>query len=269
MCNRYVDCNLHSELSGDSILQLEWFLRSASCFGVTAVCPTEHYDPVPTDPMMSGYEYAVAVDRHRRLSPMYPSIQLGLGVEISYREHGEEQTKQFLVDKDFDVIIGSIHDVGELYIKEWMSSICSNSPIRDRYYKYFKLLHQAALSGMFPILGHLDYLKKYAPHPTSGELARAFDSELYEICSVQLNNGGLIEVNVSGLRHVIKEPYPSKRILDIYRNAGGRYVTVGSDAHAPEHLSSELYKTAWSYCQASHLEIVHWTELPNPRSQFP
>ena len=135
------------------------------------------------------------------------------------------------------------------------------SPVRTRYLEYFDLLVNAARSALFPVLGHLDYLKKYPPYPSSDELARLFDDELYEICSIQVANGGVIEVNGSGFRHTIKEPYPSKHILEIYRNAGGRFVTVGSDAHAPEHISCELYEAVGDYCRSSHLEIVHWKDL--------
>jgi len=255
------DSHIHTELSGDSILKLEWVLESAPSLGISALCPTEHYDPLPTDPMMAGYDHSAAVTRHRHLSGLYSSVKLGLGVEISYRSHGEEQIKQFLVDKEFDVIIGSVHDIGERYIKEWMSSPSPDRSMYHRYIRYFDLLLCAARSGMFPILGHLDYLKKYDPYPTSSELSRTFDSELYAICSTQLENGGVIEVNASGFRHAVGEPYPSKYILDIYRNAGGKYVTVGSDAHAPQHLTVELYEATWNYCRASQVEVLHWAEL--------
>ena len=263
MRKQYLDCHVNTELSGDSILKLDELLRLAPSLGLGAVCPTEHYDPIPTDVMMAGYDHQAAVQRQRRLSGLHPSVQLGLGVEISYRIHGEEQIKHFLKDKEFDMIIGSVHDIRDQYLKEWMSSERDNSPVRKRYAEYFHLLVNAARSALFPVLGHLDYLKKYPPYPPSDELAREFDGELYETCSIQVANGGLIEVNASGFRHEINEPYPSKRILDIYRNAGGRYVTVGSDAHALDHISSALYETVRSYCHSSSLEILHWNQLTN------
>jgi histidinol-phosphatase (PHP family) len=46
-----------------------------------------------------------------------------------------------------------------------------------------------------------------------------------------VDRGTALEVNTSGLRHGVREPYPSPDIVALFRALGGRAVTIGSDGH--------------------------------------
>jgi histidinol-phosphatase (PHP family) len=48
--------------------------------------------------------------------------------------------------------------------------------------------------------------------------------------------GMAIEVNTITLRRSIQELSPSRTILDWFHELGGQWVTLGSDAHAPEKI---------------------------------
>ena len=50
----------------------------------------------------------------------------------------------------------------------------------------------------------------------------------------------IIEINTSSLRKGHEQTMPGKELLEIYKNNGGRYVTIGSDAHYME--AKELLK---------------------------
>ena len=50
------------------------------------------------------------------------------------------------------------------------------------------------------------------------------------------------------------DPLPSAKILQLYRQMGGEVVTIGSDAHVPEHIGMAvpdcqqlLRDTGWRY----------------------
>ena len=45
-----------------------------------------------------------------------------------------------------------------------------------------------------------------------------------------------LEVNVSTLWKGFGFPMPHKDILSLYRECGGRLITVGTDSHSPEHI---------------------------------
>jgi histidinol-phosphatase (PHP family) len=96
---------------------------------------------------------------------------------------------------------------------------------------YFDEVLAAARSGLFDVLGHLDFVKRYLhPHVTAKDLAGA--PELYEpILRALVDSGTGLEVNTSGLRQAAHETYPSAAIVARYRELGGERLTIGSDAH--------------------------------------
>ena len=52
-----------------------------------------------------------------------------------------------------------------------------------------------------------------------------------ETIDALLKNGGILEINTSPLCKGGSETAPGKKILDLYRAAGGSRLTIGSDAH--------------------------------------
>lgn len=57
-----------------------------------------------------------------------------------------------------------------------------------------------------------------------------------EILKTIVQNGKGIEVNTAGLRKNLGYPHPHKDILKMYKDLGGEIITIGSDAHLPEHI---------------------------------
>lgn len=255
------DCHLHTEMSGDSNLHLHSAIRRASILGLSGLCPTEHFDPRPTDPQMTGYDHTAACRRQDEFRNRHPYMPLGLGIEISYRPESEEQIADYISNNLFDLVIGSVHDIGNLYIRDWLNQskqvISSGLQL---YAPYFDLLTSAARSGLFPVIGHLDYVKKYPPYPRSGDLFEAFRSQIAAALEAQIAHGGIIEINTSGLRHQCREPYPCRDILLLYRELGGTLVTIGSDAHAEQHMNESL-RLGSELAESVGLRPVSWTDL--------
>ena len=51
-------------------------------------------------------------------------------------------------------------------------------------------------------------------------------------------NGKALEVNSSGLRQELGKTLPGREVIERFKELGGKYVTVGSDAHCCEDLAS-------------------------------
>ena len=49
----------------------------------------------------------------------------------------------------------------------------------------------------------------------------------------------IIEINTSSLRKEHEQTMPGKELLEFYKNNGGRYVTIGSDAHLVEDIGAD------------------------------
>ncbi len=104
----------------------------------------------------------------------------------------------------------------------------------DVWRAYFERLTQAAASGLFDIIGHADLAKKFCFYPAQDctDLFRGF-------LAAARANGTAIELNTAGLRKDCKEIYPSRRILELARDAGVS-ITFGSDAHAPGEVGMDF-----------------------------
>ena len=55
-------------------------------------------------------------------------------------------------------------------------------------------------------------------------------------------NGKGIEINTAGWKYGLPFAHPHQDVLKRYKELGGEIITVGSDAHRPEHVGYDFYK---------------------------
>ncbi len=111
----------------------------------------------------------------------------------------------------------------------------------SRFYELYWLeVLKAVEFGCFDCLGHIDFPKRYY-----GEVI--YDETLMsEIFNRMKKNNIVMEINTSSLRKGLSTSLPDIDLLELYKNNGGKYVTVGSDAHnvvdlaADNHYAKEL-----------------------------
>ena len=65
---------------------------------------------------------------------------------------------------------------------------------------------------------------------------------LRNIFNILLDDGGVIEINTSALRKGNTETTPGRELLELYKDCGGKFVTIGSDAHFLEDLAKDTDK---------------------------
>ena len=65
-----------------------------------------------------------------------------------------------------------------------------------------------------------------------------------------IERGRGIEINTSGFKYGISNTYPSLDIVKRYKELGGKYVTLGSDAHKAKYIGygfDKAYEIANSF----------------------
>ena len=72
------------------------------------------------------------------------------------------------------------------------------------------------------------------------QLSNARDAVLKRLISM----GKGLEVNTGGLKYGLGFTNPHSDVIKRYRELGGEIVTVGADAHRPEHVGYEFEKAA-------------------------
>jgi histidinol-phosphatase (PHP family) len=234
-----VDLHLHSTFSPDARVTMEQHCRTAVAQGLRFVGFSEH---VELDPVDKGYRffnypaYMNEIVRCRRL--FRGRLQITAGVEVTWLPGREVEIASTLAAMpDLDHVIGSVHLVegGNMTDPREVGEFFQRRTATEVYRPYFKLLGQAAASGLFDILGHFDVAKKFGV-TEYGPFEYARWAHLADPVLKQAADAGLVlEINASGLRQYPNETYPAADVLDRFRQLGGAGVTLGSDGHVRRH----------------------------------
>ncbi|MCI0345689.1 MAG: histidinol-phosphatase HisJ family protein [Chloroflexi bacterium] len=237
-----LDSHLHTDQSPDSNVPIDAYAALALELGIAEIAITDHVDFDPRDP---AYEFASFGDRERvvraaaeRWAPR--GVEIRFGVELTYHTDWEADVRHHLRRHRYDFTIGSVHDwPGSPYVRPVDRFVAGRS-LPDILGPYFEQVAAAARSGLFDAIGHFDVVKRYLyPHVTPADLAAA--PELLEpALRAVAESGTALEVNSSGLRHTVKETYPSPASVVRFRELGGERVTAGSDGHRKEWFAWRL-----------------------------
>ena len=244
---RIPDYHTHTSRCGHAIGHATDYVQAAQAMGLTGIGVADHLPLLPEpDSMltMSLGDLPGYVSEIQGLKTAFPGYVL-LGVEADYRPHTADDVRDLLDAYPFDYVIGSVH-----FLESWgfddprYLDQYDDRNIDAIWIEYFQLVGDAADSGLFTILGHLELVKKFGYRPT-----RALDKELSRLVERIAGAGVLVEINTAGLHKPVAEAYPSTDILRRLSEAGVP-ITFGSDAHQPEHVGRDFPHAVESARQA-------------------
>jgi histidinol-phosphatase (PHP family) len=216
--------------------------RGLSEIGFTDHIPLYFLPEAERDPKLAMREdqldgYLREVEQLRR--EFRGSIEVRLGLEADYAEGREEDLAIWLARADWDLVLGSVHRVGEGWIDDPATSPArfEREGVVTLYNEYYRLLSMAARTGFFDVLTHFDLPKKHGHRPEAPpEEAEA------EAIRAAHEAGVAVEISSAGLRKPVGEAYPEPRLLRKIVHAGVP-VTFSSDAHAPAEVGWGYEKT--------------------------
>lgn len=239
------DYHVHSEISSDSQTPMEAMVEQALKLGLKKLCFTEHMDydyPVVTKDFLFDPEYYK--NKFTSLKEQYADrIELLMGVELGLQPHLAKQMSSLLQQNDFDFVIGSSHVVDHLdpYYPQYWQTRTPEEGIRDYFASIIENVKQ--FQG-FHVYGHLDYIIRYIPKEfgvlkdySYADYAALLD----EVLKTLIYYGKGIEINTAGLKYGLGYCHPKKEVLKRYLELGGELITIGSDAHRPEHLAYDFH----------------------------
>jgi histidinol-phosphatase (PHP family) len=229
-----LDVHLHTLLSPDSSVPVDVYPALAIALGMPRIAITDHLDFDPREPgtTLAPHERRVEVikDLRRRFGD---KIDILLGVEITYERAYEDEIREHLKRYQYDLTIGSVHPGIDSPFKRSRTAVFAGSDANVTA-PYFDEVLGAAESGLFDIIGHADYVRKYVfPHIATDRFEAA--PELYEpFLNALVKTGTALEINSSGWRQRTGVCYPLPQAVARYKELGGKYIVTGSDAHEPD-----------------------------------
>lgn len=249
-----VDYHIHTNYSDDCEYPMEEVVRDAVSMGITELCFTDHVDyGVKTD-WDSGervvYKAGMArlnVDYKRYYKEVLElrikyadKIKLKLGMEFGVQMHTLEKYEKLFAGYPFDFIILSLHQVEnkEIWCKEFQEGR-SWKEYNECYYREMLALVQNYKN--YSVLGHIDFITRY---DDNGKYPfEKVKPIIEEILKVVIEDGKGIEINTSCYRYGLNDLTPGREILCLYRQLGGRIITIGSDSHKREDLGNYIEET--------------------------
>ena len=88
----------------------------------------------------------------------------------------------------------------------------------------------------------MDYVVRYGKNREKEYAYSKFSDEIDMILKYLIEHGKGIELNTSGLKYGLPFAHPCPEILKRYRELGGEIITIGADAHKPEHIAYDFEK---------------------------
>ena len=250
------DSHMHTKYSADSEMAARDAIAKAEKLGFGVVF-TEHFDY--NLPGNVDFTF-VPEDYWREYEPLHGQ-NVRLGVEVGMEEIARKPAADFIKRVPFDLVIGSIHLVDRLDI--YYPEYYAGKDKKTAYHKYFAAMAEEAAVGDFDVLAHIDYICRAAPYDNPEIDYASFKEDIDKVLKIVIERDKVLELNTRRLntRRGLKELVP---VYTQYKKLGGKYVTIGSDAHRVEavcnyfdlavELTKELDLTIVTFCER-RLEI--------------
>lgn len=280
---RLIDCHAHSLHSIDADFPIKQMCDAAIAQNLAAFAITDHveanrwFDMAHYGKTKTEYEY----DEYGFSKAFYSSIEdivkskeeykdklnLLCGVELGQAIQDTEIADLVARDDRLDFIIGSIHearnnmDFAFINFTEYLQS-----DIQKLLEQYFCEINELANWGKFQILGHLTYTLRYIEgnHKRKVDISK-YDDIIESAFKALVKNGCAIEINTSGLRQAYGQPFPTLKYVKMFRDLGGEFLSLGSDAHFSEHVGANISDGAKIAVEAGFDRICYFK---NKKPQF-
>ncbi|MBQ4305320.1 MAG: histidinol-phosphatase HisJ family protein [Lachnospiraceae bacterium] len=258
----YADYHVHTEFSDDSREPMEKQIERAIELGLEEICFTDHvdygikkdweegnimwrggdgvnYDSSQKDPL-ANVDYPAYFEKLGRMKETYGDrirVRQGLefGVQTITVPRYEKLWERYGGKLDF--VLLSMHQVDnkELWNQDFQQGK-SQKEYNEAYYE--EILRVIRKFKNYSVLAHLDLIVRYdreGVYPFS----RVKDI-VAQILKTAIADGKGIELNTSSWHYGLADTQPSKEILRLYRDLGGRILTIGSDAHTTRYLGDHI-----------------------------
>ena len=259
------DFHVHCDFSNDSSASMESMVNEAVRRGFKKIAFTDHLDFYPLGEFLCDNGYDEYLLEFNKLKTKYAdNIELVFGVEVGLDPKFENEINEYIAKYPFEFIIGSSHTTGmkDHYLEEFFRG----KDKKTAHTLYFReVLENIRVFDCFNCYGHLDYISRYGPYQDKSLMYDDYQEIIDKILRELIIRGKGVEINTSGFRYGIDSSYPSLEILKVYKRLGGEIITVGSDAHVPEHLGWEFKKVRDILLAAG---FEHYTVFSDRQPEF-
>lgn len=201
--------------------------------------PASYYGAEPSEQFTYHFSdtFAQSVAETEREQDRCRDLMLLCGVELGQITQAPEIAQALYADPRLDLVIASVHELGgmpDFYYLDY-----SKLDIPALITQYFDEVLATAKTDCYDILAHITYPLRYIPCRGSYDITPHLPV-IDEIFKVLIEKGKALELNGSGLRKTPQYTDPDPALLRRYRELGGKFLTISTDAHATEFLGYRM-----------------------------
>lgn len=269
----FADTHTHTaEFSADAEMTFSELLQFLDKNPQSIACTTEHYDfdyPVASHQLIMDLEEYFS--KRLLIKNAYESenqrpFPVLMGVEYGYMRHLGHFFDILSGLKQFDSIVCSAHYIDdcdpyfdrEIYLKG-----------KDFVYGLYleTIIHSLNNCSGFDVIGHFDYISRFAPYDNRIMTYRDFPDHFDTIFSLCINKGKALELNTKTCVN-FSEKSGRTILFDVdiikrYRQLGGELITLGSDAHKTNALAG-LFNETTALLKENNYKYITYFKDRNP-----
>ena len=234
----------HSPDAGQTVAER---LREANALGLQFMAVTDHVEINRYYP--AAYYHAEETDEYfydgrgvfegsvqetlEEAARCAPLVLL-TGAEIGQIPQDIEKSALIYNDPRTDIVLGSVHELPgrpDFYFLDY-----AKEDIPALVTAYFEEVLRLAQTDCYDVLAHLTYGLRYLPNRRAYDITPHLEL-IDEVLKTVIRKGKAIELNGSGLRK--PQPYidPDLILVKRYRDLGGKYLTISTDAHDTQFVT--------------------------------
>lgn len=260
----FCDSHIHTLISPDSKAPLADMVRAAAELGVREVCVTDHCDLFDYyGAPVTDFDWPAAKAQYHSVMERLPKgFSLRLGLELGSAPCDPEVSRRILREggDELDFVLGSLHnwvgmeDNRDLYFTNFAQRPDLCRPALENALEYTWSL-VTDYPDCYDSLAHIVYPLRYIERDGQSLSLSDYEEQVRAIFTRIAQTGHALEVNTCrGTATDIWLP-----ILRWFRECGGEFVTLGSDAHRPGDMARgireglELLREAGFSCSTTFI----------------
>lgn len=239
----FADTHNHTcHYSPDAEQTIDELIAAAVSNNLSVVGITEHYEydnPDPEDNIQTFDidSYIKSFEDWKKKCPS--SLELLMGIEFGYQTHTASVIDELAAKYPFDTVVLSNHlfrGVDLFYSKD-----AYKIPAALRHKEYMGVVAEMAEKcNNYTVIAHYDYCSKYDCENSRVALYADCPDEFDRLFEVIIAKEKALEINsATSIRRGIM---PDPRILQRYKQMGGKLITFSSDAHVSSNIGREKEK---------------------------
>lgn len=249
-----IDCHTHTQFSMDSEADINAMIKKAkelnlAAYAITDHCecncwyPKKHYENTELfDYFNYKDDFEASLSAVTELKEKYSDFNLICGTELGQPLADLEIAEKCIADSRLDFVISSVHQIKDekdfFYINYYHMSTAEINNLLERY---FSEVYELCKWGKFDVLGHLTYCLRYMKIRNGiTPNMKLFDEIIAESLRTLADKGKGIEINTSGIRQGFGTTFPSLKYIKLFREFGGKIISIGSDAHKVRDLGANI-----------------------------